>query len=92
MTLVAIAVYITIKQEYAALYATGTSPHPWGLMRVFYLCDGVIFMAGYITGTSYELINILIFGVLQPALILGLTILLFTYRFKLRKHEHLQTS
>jgi hypothetical protein len=63
----------------------GISPHQWNLQRVFYLCDGMIIMLAYIIGVSYEIMNVVLFGLIQPLLILILAIIVLRYQ---SKHLH----
>ena len=63
------------------------SPHPWSLLRLFYLLDAIIVILGYILNISYELVNVLVFGVFQPLIILILCVTVFRIQSKRMKEE-----
>ena len=67
---------IKIEAGFPSLLAVGNSPHQWGLMKLFYLFNGIIIMAAYVTKTSYELINIFILGIVKPLIIVFLFVVI----------------
>lgn len=69
-----LTVMVSLHSSFSSLNAVGGSPHQWGVIRIFYLFDGIIIMAGYIMGISYEMVNIVVFGIVQPGMILFLFI------------------
>lgn len=61
-------------------------PSITSMMQIFHLCDGIIIMFGYAYGVSYEAANLIVFAVIQPVIIIYLTIMsLLNHGNKLRK-------
>lgn len=50
------------------------------MMELFHICDGIVIMIGYCYGISYEAANLIIFAVVQPAIIVALFIFSLTCR------------
>lgn len=57
------------------------------LLRVFYLCDGVVILLAYSFKVSYEAMNLILFFVVQPLLIAGLLLRNIHLQSKLNSHD-----
>lgn len=85
-TVVSLLISFRTLVGYNALGADSAfSGHDWDLQRLFYLCDGVVIIIAYLLGISYEAINVLLFGVIQPLLILILCIMVIFYQYKIKR-------
>lgn len=84
-----IIIALKLREPFQALEATGNSPHQWNLHRIFYLCDGMIIVAAHMADTSYEMLNIVLFAIIQPSIIILLVIIIFIYQHKQLRHESL---
>ena len=54
---------------------------------IFYLCVDILFWLAKLTGTSYELINIIIFIVLYPLILLFLLIVIMKQRKQIKNYK-----
>ena len=54
----------------------------------FYLCVDILVWLAELTGTSYELINILIFVIGYPLFVILLLIIIYSQQKKIRKLEN----
>jgi hypothetical protein len=58
------------------------------LLRVFYLCDGVVILLSYSFNVSYEAMNLILFFMVQPLLIAGLLLRNIHLHSKLNSHDN----
>ena len=54
---------------------------------IFYLCVDILVWLAKLTGTSYELINIIIFIVLYPLILLFLLIVIIKQRKQIKNYK-----
>ena len=54
---------------------------------IFYLCVDILVWLAKLTGTSYELINIIIFIVLYPLILLFLLIVIMKQKKQIKKYK-----
>ena len=54
---------------------------------IFYLCVDILVCLAKLTGTSYELINIIIFIVLYPLILLFLLIVIMKQRKQIKNYK-----
>ena len=54
---------------------------------IFYLCVDILVWLAKLTGTSYELINIIIFIVLYPLILLFLLIVIMKQRKQIKNYK-----
>lgn len=52
----------------------------FSVIKLFYWCDGIIIILAYVLRQSYEMTNLMVFGVVQPGLILLLAFLLVFHK------------
>jgi isocitrate dehydrogenase kinase/phosphatase len=74
--------YIAIKEETFLLIPSFN----FTFIQLFYLCDGIVIMLAYSFNQSYEAMNLWLFFVIQPLIILTLFIAVYRLQSKLRKH------
>ena len=55
---------------------------------LFYLCVDILVWLAELTGTTYELINILIFVISYPLFVILLLIIIYSQQKKIRKLEN----
>ena len=55
---------------------------------LFYLCVDILIWLAELTGTTYELINILIFVIGYPLFVILLLIIIYSQQKKIRKLEN----
>lgn len=57
------------------------------MLKLFYLCDGVIILLAYSFQVSYEAMNLILFFLVQPLIIAGLFIISIRQQLKLHRYE-----
>lgn len=68
------------------------APIQLSLLKLFYLCDGVIILLAYSFQTSYEGMNLILFFCIQPLIIVGLCIRSIRQQSKLHHYAKLTDS
>lgn len=62
-------------------------PHEMSMLKLFYLCDGVIILLAYSYQVSYEAMNLILFFVIQPTIIVLLFWRAICLQLKLKRYE-----